>query len=210
MRKILAKQVNKKLPLLIGALVFANSAWAGDKAQTGASPAQTNAPAGFHETLSLQGLTFTLSSPNDQSINRLTIKTRGLKQRAKPIYREIDGTITGAEVADLNVDGFPEVYVYVTSAGSGSYGSVVAYSSNKNKSLSEMYVTPIEHVKNAGQGYMGHDEFRVVESSLVRRFPVYRKGDINAKPTGGMRQIQYKLKAGEAGWILVPDRVEEY
>lgn len=34
--------------------------------------------------------------------------------------------------------------------------------------------------------------------------------NINAKATGGMRQIQYKLKAGEAGWILVPGRVEEY
>jgi hypothetical protein len=28
------------------------------------------------------------------------------------------------------------VYVYVTSAGSGSYGSLIAYASNRNRSLS--------------------------------------------------------------------------
>ena len=57
---------------------------------------------------------------------------------------------------------------------------------------------------------MGHDEFRVVESSLVRRFPVYREGDTNAKPTGGTRQISYELKAGEAGWVLRPGKPVSY
>lgn len=190
MRKTLVSQNRKKLGMLWGFLAFTNAVWAGEKAP------KTTAPAGFHETLSLQGLRFKLSSANHQSINHLTLGVEGLKQKAEPIHREIDGTITGAEVADLNVDGFPEVYVYVTSAGSGSYGSVIAFSSNKNKSLSEIYVTPIEKIKKASKGYLGHDEFRVVESRLIRRFPVYREGDINAKATGGMRQIQYKLKAG--------------
>jgi hypothetical protein len=27
-------------------------------------------------------------------------------------------------------------------------------------------------------------------------------GDTNAKPTGGKRQLQYKLFPGEAGWLL--------
>jgi hypothetical protein len=62
----------------------------------------------------------------------------------------------------------------------------------------------------AAKGYMGHDEFRVVENSLVRRFPVYRAQDTNAQPTGGTRQIQYQLKAGEAGWILQPKRTDNY
>ena len=57
---------------------------------------------------------------------------------------------------------------------------------------------------------MGHDEFSIVESSLVRRFPIYLKGDTNASPSGGTRQLQYKLLAGEAGWILQLDRVVEY
>jgi hypothetical protein len=57
---------------------------------------------------------------------------------------------------------------------------------------------------------MGHDEFAVVERTLARRFPVYRDGDTNARPTGGMRQLQYRLMPGEAGWRLTLDKVIEW
>ncbi|MGB5191200.1 MAG: hypothetical protein WBN54_14170, partial [Robiginitalea sp.] len=59
-------------------------------------------------------------------------------------------------------------------------------------------------------GYMGHDEFAVVETSLVRRFPVYKSGDSNSNPTGGTRQIQYKLQDGEASRLFVIDNISEY
>jgi hypothetical protein len=49
---------------------------------------------------------------------------------------------------------------------------------------------------------MGHDEFSIVEGTLARRFPIYKAGDTNAKATGGLRQVNYKLKPGEAGWVL--------
>jgi hypothetical protein len=165
---------------------------------------------GFDRTLTEQGVTFHVTSPNAASINTLRIQPSGLKADNTLIERQVEGTVTNAEVADLNVDGSPELYVYVTSAGSGSQGSLVAYSANKGKSLSEIYLPPLEEDKVAAKGYMGHDEFAVVESTLVRRFPVYKDGDTNSKPTGGTRQIQYKLKAGEAGWILQPDRTVSY
>ena len=165
---------------------------------------------GFDQTLSLQGVSFRVSSANAGSVNRLRIEPKGLKGDNTVIERDIDGTVTMAEVADLNVDGSPEIYVYVTSAGSGSYGSLVAFASNKRRSLTEIYLPPLQDDPKATKGYMGHDEFRVVESTLVRRFPIYRDGDRNAQPTGGMRQIQYKLKAGEAGWVLRPDRTVSY
>ena len=57
---------------------------------------------------------------------------------------------------------------------------------------------------------MGHDDFAVVEGTLVRRFPVYKDGGSNAAPSGGVRQLQYKLKPGEANWQLKLDRVVEY
>jgi hypothetical protein len=44
-----------------------------------------------------------------------------------------------------------------------------------------------------------------VERCLARRFPIYRPGDSNSKPTGGLRQICYRLRAGAAGWILRPE-----
>lgn len=166
--------------------------------------------ASFDKTLELQGIRFRVTSANEGSINTLHIVPAGLEIDNSPIVRTIDGTVTGAEVADLNVDGSPEIYVYVTSAGSGSHGSLVAYSVNRRKSLSEIYLPPVSQDEVASKGYMGHDEFAVVESVLVQRFPVYRVTDTNAKPTGGTRQLQYKLVPGEAGWILKLDRVIEY
>ena len=173
------------------------------------SAASTAADA-FDQRLALQGITFHVTCPNDSSAPTVRIGPSGLAIDNSTVRKEVDGQVVGAEVADLNVDGSPEIYVYVQSAGSGSYASLVAYSANKKKSLSEIYLPPITDDSRAAKGYMGHDEFRVVESTLVRRFPVYREGDTNAKPTGGMRQIQYKLVAGEAGWILRPDKVVEY
>ena len=164
----------------------------------------------FDQTLSLQGVSFRVQTDNASSINRLTITPTGLEVDNHAIEVEADGTVTGAEVADLDANGSPEIYVYVTSAGSGSYGSLVAYAANNLKSLSQIYLPPIEESPRAAAGYMGHDEFAVVEFSLVRRFPVYKAGDNNAAPSGGTRQLQYKLKAGEAGWLLVVDKVVEY
>ena len=166
--------------------------------------------AAFDAILELQGIQFHVSSANTGSLNTLQIVPSGLEIDNSPIVREIAGVVTGAEVADLNSDGSPEIYVYVHSAGSGTYGSLVAYSANRRKSLSEIYLPPVTENKSSARGYMGHDQFAVVENILVQRFPVYREGDVNARPTGGTRQIQYKLVPGEAGWILRADRVVEY
>jgi len=173
-------------------------------------PALVASAAPFNQLLELDGIQFHVTSPNEGSINTLRIVPSGLEIDNSRVVRTIDGTVTGAEVADRNVDGSPELYVYVTSAGSGSYGSLVAYSANRRKSLSEIYVPPLTQNKAASKGYMGHDEFAVVESTLIQRFPVYREGDTNARPTGGMRQLQYKLHPGEAGWVLKVDRVVDY
>lgn len=164
----------------------------------------------FDKTLSLQGVNFHVMATNEGSLNQLSITPSGLSGSNTPIKREIDGSVSGAEVADLNADGSPEVYVYVNSAGSGSYGSLVGYAANRKKSLSEIHLPDLSADKKLSQGYQGHDAFAVGEGRLLRRFPVYRDGDINAKPTGGMRQIQYRLVPGEAGWQLKMDKVVTY
>src|SRR6218665_3388070 len=46
---------------------------------------------------------------------------------------QYDGTIQDAVTADLNMDGHNEVYVFNQSAGSGSYGQLLAYQYNGNK-----------------------------------------------------------------------------
>ncbi len=64
--------------------------------------------------------------------------------------------------------------------------------------------------KEAYEGYMGHDQFANIESTFNQYFPIYKPGDTNAKPTGGMRQIHYKLIEGENLFQLVVDKIVEY
>lgn len=168
------------------------------------------AATGFRKSLALLGIRFELSSTDQGSLNQLDIRPSGLARDNTPINREIDGRVTAAEVADLNADGAPEIYVYVTSAGSGSYASLVAYAANANQSLSEIYLPPLSDTPSLASGYMGHDEWRTLDNRLLRRFPLYRAGDSNATPSGGTREIQYTLVAGEAGWQLKVDRVVEH
>jgi len=157
----------------------------------------------FDKVMELEGITFHVQATNGGSLNTLRITPSGLEEVNRPIEQEIDGTVTGAEVADLNRDGSPEIYVYVTSAGSGSYGSLVAYSANNKKSLSEIYLPPLENEKKAvSRGYMGHDRFSIVENTFARRFPIYLKDDANCCPKGGTRQLEYKLVPGENNWQL--------
>ena len=159
----------------------------------------------FQRSLSLQGVTFNVKASGEGSQQELTITARDGKRPYQPIRQTVDGQVIGAEVADLNSNSLPEIYVYVQSAGSGGYGQVVAYSVVKGHQLSPISLQELGAAP--AKGYMGHDAFSIVEGCLVRRFPIYKPGDSNAKATGGLRQICYKLRNGEAGWILRPTSV---
>lgn len=141
----------------------------------------------------------------------LKITPSKLTEVNTPVVHSIVGeTVVGAELGDLNVDGWPEVLVYLTSDGSGSYGRIIGYSVNKGKSMSEVYLPELADDKKMSEGYMGHDEFGIVENTFCRRFPLYNPKDTNAKPTGKTRQVQYKLVDGEAGRIFKVDHVIEF
>lgn len=177
----------------------AKAAQSGRVTKTGAPH---GAAGGYAKELSLQGIGFKVSCPNKGSVNQVTVVPSGLSGKNEAVVAEVDGSVMGAEVADLNGDGSPEIYVYTQSAGSGSYGSVIGYAANKNKSLSQVTFPDRGDDAKASAGYTGHDEFAVVENRLMRRFKV--------DGGGATRQIQYRLDAGEAGWILRVDRVSQF
>ena len=91
----------------------------------------TTTAAPFDQFLELQGVGFRVQCDNAGSINRVTITATGPENDEAVIEREADGIVTGAEVADLDADGSPEVYVYTHSAGSGSYGGLIAYAADE-------------------------------------------------------------------------------
>lgn len=116
-------------------------------------------------------------------------------------------------LADLDKNGFEEIYLFTRSAGSGSYGNIYGVASNKDKSATLIYVPEIseKQIEKGGlfEGFMGHNKFSIEDGKLINIFPVYLEGDNNANPTGGKRKILYRLIAGEAGWILGPVRIVE-
>jgi hypothetical protein len=158
----------------------------------------------FDEKASFQGITFQVSSPNLRSGNRLIVTPSGLAEDNRPIEMDVEGIITRIEVADINADGSPELYVY---GFDGTSQTLLAWSANRKKSLSQITLPELDAAQS--KGYRGGDEFAVVEGILGRRFPIYQ--DLPPlKPTGKIRQIQYKLFPGEAGWLLKADKVVEF
>ena len=164
----------------------------------------------FDQTLALQGINFQVKADQVDGKPVLRIQPEGLEVDNLPITRPLNGDIVRAEVADLNNDGSPELFVFTRSPGRGMPGELVAYSANNKKSLSEIYLPPVSDNPKTAEGYQGEDSFAVVENALVQRFPVYDSADAGAGRTGKMRQVAYKLMAGEAGWILRADKVAEY
>lgn len=168
-------------------------------AATVAAPAEAATP--FNRTLESKGVRFVVASPNRPSGNTVRISTEGLADDAVAIDRDVPGTVVAADVADLDADGAPEVYIHVGASARNGRAALVAYSANRGKSLSDIYLPPLEDGQGAAIGFVGPEEMAVVDASLVRRFPV---------EGGRTRQLQYRLHAGEAGWEFRLERTDEF
>ena len=132
--------------------------------------------------------------PNGASLSNIKVSFRNDSASALEMY-DID-PLFRTFPADLDGNGFGEIYVITQSAGSGSYGNVYGFASNKDRSISMVYLPAIseEEKKKGGpfEGYEGHDLFEINGKQLVRSFPV--------KET--TRTITYIMKQGEAGYLL--------
>jgi heat shock protein HslJ len=143
--------------------------------------------------------------PAGRSLATIEVRTEGFEHNYGEVFEDRD-PISDVFTADLDGNGFDEIYIVTTAAGSGSYGTILGFASNKDKSLSMIHFPDVREGDEHFEGYMGHDTSRSRARKLVRMFPVYREGDANANPTGGRRKLVYGLVPGEAGWQL---RVEQ-
>lgn len=157
-------------------------------------------------TLTWKDYTFVVTT----SGNELTITPKGLSEVNREEKHDIIGySVTDVEAGDLNADGYPEVFVYLTSHGSGSYGRLIGYSVNNGKSMSLVAMPPVSDDPKISKGYMGHDQMKMAGNRFVLSFPIYKDSDTNAKPTGGTREVFYQLVDGEAGRVLKTDKVSD-
>lgn len=163
----------------------------------------------FSKTLELHGVKFVVESQITATGNTVKVTPSGLEINDVQT-KSVNGEVYGAEIADLNIDQSPEVYIYSRESGPNGKATLTAFAANKKKSLSEISLAPDDSKSKEMVGFNGGDEFAVVESSLVRRFSIFEGSGADAKKSAKMRQIQYKLKPGEASWQLVVDKVSEF
>jgi len=143
-----------------------------------------------------------------RSLGTIEVRSEGFVHDFGEVFEDRD-PVTDVFTADLDGNGFDEIYIVTTAAGSGSYGTVLGFASNKDKSLSMIHFPEIQTGDENFEGYMGHDTFSIEDRKLVRVFPVYNKSDTNENPTGGRRKLVYGLVPGEAGWQLRVERSEK-
>jgi len=158
----------------------------------------------FKEYKTKTGKGFVVDQEGEGSLVTVKITPKGFGHTEPIVLKDID-PVSKVFLADLNNDGFEEIYVVTNSVGSGSYAGLYGYSSNNDKSVTPITIPEVSEKDLAGnfKGYMGHDSFYVENGKLYRKFPVYKKGDSNANPTGGNKVVEYALKPGEASWKLV-------
>ena len=159
-------------------------------------------------TRSGKSVSVTESHPNGQSLSNILVESKRFAHNFSENFENHD-PIQKVLVGDLDENGFDEFYIVTVSSGSGSYGDVLAFASNKDKSLSLIHFPDIQEGDERFTGYLGHDTFEFADSVLVRTFPIYLPSDTNNKPTGGTKAIIYKLYPREAGWQLRIDNALE-
>lgn len=164
------------------------------------APEQPVAPPAPKEFITKTGKVFLVEETHPTGMSLSTVKVGFAGDSASFTMSDID-PVTNTFLADLNADGFDELYLVSTAAGSGSYGKIYGYASLRDKSIGMVNLPELTEKDMAKggkfEGYEGHDEYEVSGTSLLRKFPV--KGD---KP--GTRVVTYKLVPGEAMYQLKP------
>lgn len=156
-------------------------------------------PTTFMKYLTLQGISFNVSAVEKEGLQEVTIRSMGLEISDKdPIVMSVPGEILDAGIEDLNSDGYPEVVVF---SRNGNRGNVQGISVNRGKSMSMFYFPPPEHNPELMEGVKGMDEFSLVETYLLQRFPI---------EGGKTRQVVYELVEGENSRVFQVRELQEY
>ncbi len=166
--------------------------------------APATSEAAFQKEASYAEIRFTVTSPQTTGRNKFTIAPSGLQVSNEPLAVEVQGQVVDVMADDMDGDNSPEVAV-ITEEGTDKKRQAHVFTTFAGKSFGMVHFPAVTDPKLLA-GYSGGDEFQFVESTFIRRFPLHEGG----QKTGKFRQLQFKLKPGEAMKQLVLDRQVEY
>lgn len=94
----------------------------------------------------------------------------------------------------MDNDGNLEVSLWVRGHGTGGYGYLTLYELEENR-LIERPLPPLSDEQRSGYG--GHDQFTTSPSNIIHTFLVYKTGDANCCPIGGIVEAVYKYDGNQ-------------
>jgi hypothetical protein len=152
----------------------------------------------IQKTFEGKGLTYIVREDKSLgvSVSRITIVASDSTHTDSLNLGDKDPVQSGM-LADLDENGHDELYLITRSVGTGIYAHIFGFmrdEQNKLVAIEVPEVGPTDQSKGKKfDGYMGHDSVYIDRHSLVRKYPMYKTGDANDKPTGGMREVRYRL-----------------
>ena len=147
-----------------------------------------------------------IESKPSYSISNYFISGEGFLNSSDTIKYMNKNPMVNTLLADLDENGYEELYILTKSTGSASFMDILGIASVNDKSFEEIIVQDIsaEDVKKDEMfnGYMGYDSVYISGNSINRIFPVFKSSDTRERPTGGKRKIIYELSPTETNYQL--------
>ena len=129
--------------------------------------------------------------------NVLNIRPIGFKSESREASIELKARVFGAEIDDLNNDGFPDLIIFIEDAAGKK--SIFPICSQDNERIAPILFPDIYNDMELSKGYRGKDEYKLVEGVLFRKFPIFESDTTIKTPTNKVRQIMYRVVTGDQG-----------
>jgi hypothetical protein len=136
----------------------------------------------------------------DIKANQLSIRPLGFESPANEgMNMPVRGRVSAAMVDDLNSDGLADLILFIYTDSAASHGTVYVMVSQDSKTIMPAGLPDPALDGKINTGYKGHDSFSMLEGTILLRFPIFKSGDKDDAPTGGIRTVQYSISKGESG-----------
>ena len=146
-----------------------------------------------------------IQSPENDYLVDLYIVGKGFPESIDTILFDEIEIIDSVIIADINNDGFEEIYVFTRGAAPGIYDHVFGITSDEDRSYKEInfYDVKPEDLKEGGilDGWLGQDVYTFENNLIKRTFPVYSPGDYYNNPSRGSRTLYYNLEKTDKGYF---------